>query len=232
MDRRLRACSWLCVCVLASGRCLGAEPTGPVKVPLELLSAEQRERVRAVIESPTLRVSGRPEVFACHSETYHWLLEHPDQACRLWRLLGAHCADVQEQGGGRFGWTDGQGSALHWDTVIRTPRQHVWYAEGRVKPGFLLGTVSVRALVILHLTEGHDREGQPAMRHQAELVLRADSAALAVAARVLGASAPGLAEQYVGQIETFFGALAWYLDDDTDRARELFEKLNAGQAGH
>jgi hypothetical protein len=144
---------------------------------------------------------------------------------RLWRRLGAKVADVQDQGGGRFGWADDKGSEVHWDCVLDAPGRRVWYAEGSVKPGLLLPAVPVRAVLALDYTEGRDVKGRPALRHQAELVVRTDSKAVALAARLMGSSAPHAAEQFLGQVEMFFGALAWHLDQHPDEAEKLFADL-------
>jgi hypothetical protein len=40
-------------------------------------------------------------------------------------------------------------------------------------------------------------------------------------ARLLGPSAPRLAEQYLGQLQLFFSALVWYLDQHPERAAGL-----------
>ena len=53
------------------------------------------------------------------------------------------------------------------------------------------------------------------------MILNTDSKVAALAARMLGVSAPRVAEQYVGQLQTFFGALAWYLSEHPDRVSEL-----------
>jgi hypothetical protein len=109
--------------------------------------------------------------------------------------------------------------------VIHSPQQRVWYAEGRVRPAPLLPAATVRAVVVLHCCDGPDGEGRPAVRHQIDLVLHTDSRALALAARLFGASAPRLAESYISEMEMFFGALAWYLSDNPDRAQALFQHL-------
>jgi hypothetical protein len=51
--------------------------------------------------------------------------------------------------------------------------------------------------------------------------LRCDGRAMALAARILGNSAPRLAEQYLGQLQMFYGGLSWYLCQDTARARRM-----------
>jgi hypothetical protein len=208
----------------AAGR--AASPSFPAaRVPLEELHPAVRERVRKVIEHPTLSARGPAEAFCCKPLLYHWLVEHPDHAVRLWRALGAQCTDIQSMGDGRFRWQDPQAGEVHWETVLRGPHQRIWYAEGEVKPAPLLPAASVRAVLVLHYVEGIDGEGRPAMRHQMDLVLHTDSRALALAARLFGASVPRVAEQYIGQMEMFFGALAWYLSEHPARAKALFEQV-------
>jgi hypothetical protein len=185
------------------------------------LAEAYRDKVRAVLRRPALRVQGPAESFACQLPFYYWLLDHPQEAVRLWQGLGVPCAAIELRGPDGFGWRDGQGSDLTWHTVARTPAQRVWYAEGQVKPGQLLPSAAVRAVVCLHHVEGRGPEGRPAIRHHVELFVQTDNRALALAARVLGASAPRLAEQYVAQVQTFFGALAWYLDEHPEQARAL-----------
>jgi hypothetical protein len=180
--------------------------------------------VRAVLERPTLATRGPSEVFTCRPEHYYWLLDHPDQAVRLWRLLGIKCAAIADRGG-YFTWDDGKGSRMRWQEVHRSSERLVLFAEGRVDPGFLLPTTSVQAVIVVYHTEGTDATGRPAMRQRIEMAVHADSQAVATAARLIGASAPHLAQQYVGQIQMFYGALAWYLNQHPRHAEVLFEQL-------
>ena len=202
-----------------------APETGPVcSVPLNELAPAERERVRFVLERPTLTARGRSEVFTCQPDHYFWLLDHPVQTVRLWRCLGVKCADIAEQGAS-FSWNDGKGSAMRWHEVYRSAELRVWYADGKVNPSFLLPTASIQAVVAVHHTEGTDAVGRPAVRQHIELALHTDSHTLAAAAKLLGASVPHVAQQYVGQIQMFYGALAWYLDQHPSRAVKLFEQL-------
>src|SRR5438105_3489204 len=188
---------------------------------LDTVPEEYRTRVLALLEKPTLQARGPSETFHCQPPTYRWLLDHPDRAVAVWQKLGAEVTPISDRGNGRFGWRDEQGSDMSWQAIVRGPNDQVWYAEGVVRPGPLLPLVTVRALLVLHITEGHDATGRSAVRHQGELVLRTDSRAANLAARLLGASAPRMAEQYVAQIQTFFAALAWHLDEHPDKARKL-----------
>lgn len=203
----------------------------PPIVALESLPEKVRDKARLVMERPTLSAQGPIEVFNCDPTTYAWLLDRPDKALKLWHLLGAKCTDIQNRGGGRFGYRDELGSDVRWETVLSNSRQRIWYAEGQVKPAVLLPAAQLQALLVLNFVEGSDSQGRPAVKHQMHLLLHTDSHAVALATRFLGASAPRIAEQYVGQIEMFFGALAWYLDQHPEHARELFAQIEKTGSG-
>lgn len=191
------------------------------RVPLQELPAEVREPVRRVVEQPTLFSQGPTEDFAGRSELYEWFLDHPDRAAVAWRRLGAPCLEIADQGGGFFSWSDGQGTNVRWETVFRGVGLRVWYAEGSGRPAPLLPSVPLRAVVVLRHGERHDAAGRCRLSHQADLFLQTDSKTAALVARLLGPSVPRLAEQGLSQLELFFSALVWYLDQHPDRAESL-----------
>ena len=192
-------------------------------VPLDALQPADREHVRAVVERPTLTT--RPsEVFTCRPEHYHWLLDHPDQAVRLWHMMGVKCADIVDRGG-YFTWDDGKGNGLHWREVYRGSERRVFYAEGRIDPGFLLPTAAVQAVVVVQHTEGTDTAGRQAVRQRIELALHTDSHAVATAARLIGGIGPAPGTAIRRSDADFLGALAWYLNQHPRHAEMLFEQL-------
>jgi hypothetical protein len=223
---------WLCVAVCTLGAGAGtacaeeassSRAAAGAPVPLDDLPKGVRDSVRAVVEHPTLHTSGPTESFTCKPAQYYDFLEHPDRAVALWRKLGAKCLSISDRGKGRFGWADEHGSDVHWDLVLSGPKTRVWYSEGQVRPNAWLPTVSFQAVVVLHLTETKDADGRPMVRHQAELFIHSDSKTAALAARLLGPSAPRMAENYIAQIQTFFSALSWYCNEHPE-ALERLEK--------
>jgi len=192
------------------------------RLPLDELPPAIRDKVRRVIEQPSLSASGPIEEFAGRPALYYWLLDHPDRAAQAWRRLGAPALDITDRGQGRFGWADQQGSDLIWDTVYRTPEMRIWYAEGRARPGLLLPSLSVRAVVVMRHGQRIDTLGRTRIYHQADLYLQTDNKTAALLARWIGPSAPRLTEQCVVQLEVFFSALTCYLDRHPERAEPLF----------
>lgn len=188
---------------------------------LDELPEPMRLKARKVLDKPAMYARGRPETFRCQPEIYHWLLDHPDRAVKAWQRLGARCMNIAARGENSFGCKDNQGTDMVWSAIVSNPREQVWYAEGVVRPGFLLPVVGVKALFVVRIDECRDALGRAAVRHQGEVVLSCDSKAIGLATRLLGASAPGMAEEYIGQIQTFFAALAWYLNEHPERSARL-----------
>ena len=203
-------------------------------IPLDRLPPKVRDGVRRVLEQPTLVAQGPAEVFRARASFYRWLLDHPDRAVQMWHRLGARCITIRERGAGKFGWADGQGTDISWQTIHSAPGTQVWYAEGVATPGPVLPAVPLRAVVVLRyaetsalsslLPEGQAR-GRTLMFHQAEVFVQTDSQTAALIAKLLGSSAPKLAEKCIGQMEMFFSALAWYVDRHPERAETLLSGL-------
>jgi hypothetical protein len=194
------------------------------RIPLGELPPGTRDKVKKVLDRPTIFTLGPRESFTCCPNVYQWLLDHPQHAVAAWRRLGAHCTEIEERADGKFGWTDGQGSDVHWWTVHRGSELRVWYAEGQVRaPGIPL--IPVRAVVVIRYTERRNQAGRTLIQHQTELFLQTDSRAVALIAKVMHAAAPQEAEKYAGQLEMFFSALSWYLDQHAEKAETIMKGL-------
>ena len=201
-------------------------------VPLANIPDKFRDGVRLTIEKTTLFTQGPVESFACQPHVYLWLVEHPDRGVQAWRRLGAQCVMISERGAGRFGWRDEHGSDLQWETVYSAGDRHIWYAEGKVRPGLLLPLVPVKALVVLRYAQqdAQASSGVQIMQHQADMFLYTDSAGAALATKLLGSAAPNMAQQCVTQMQMFFSGMAWYIHRYPDRAAALFAAPAPGEA--
>jgi hypothetical protein len=203
-------------------------------IPWDRLSPKIREGARRTLEQPTLTAHGPAEVFRARPSFYCWLLDHPDRAVQMWHRLGARCLTITDRGGGRFGWADGQGTDISWQTIFTAPGLQVWYAEGMATPGPVLPPIPVKAVVVLRYAASSalsplipDSEGRSRtlMFHQADLFLQTDSQAAALITKLLGPSAPKMAERCVGQMEMFFSALAWYVERHPEQSETLLSGL-------
>jgi hypothetical protein len=199
----------------------------PVSVPWEELSPTTTATVKAILDRPTVFAKGPAETFPCAPEQYYWLLDNPDRAVTAWRRLGAKCVSIQRRGQGKFGYVDEQGTDISWEIIHQSANVRIWYAEGKVKPSPVMPLVPVKVMIILHCNEGKTQDGTVVMQHQAEVVVHTDSKAAAAVTKMMGQSAPKLAEQGLSQLGLFFSALSYYLDRHPDRVDMLFRPEGA-----
>jgi hypothetical protein len=197
------------------------------RVPLQEIPPAIRDQVHEMLEHPTVFGRGPAEAFAGQAELYEWLLDHPDKGVQAWRRLGARCTEITDQGEGKFAWTDGHGSEIRWHTIYQNAALRVWLAEGKVRPGLLLPAVPVQMIVVLRHGKRPDGPDRTLIYHQASIFLLTDSKTATLATRLLGPSAPRIAEQCLGQMETFFSALVWYLGQHPERTEKLLGSVRS-----
>jgi|ERR1051326_4658413 hypothetical protein len=180
-------------------------------LPLEKLSPELRERLTKVVDHPAVYTHGPMDEIVCDAPTYFWLLDHPDRATRAWCRLGAKCVDIRDAGNDSFTCSDTNGNDVRWSTVYRSPEMRIWYAEGTIKVGALVKPVTGEAVLVVRHVEGTDAKGRTVIRQQTDMIVHADSKTATLVAKLLGATMPQLAEQYIVHQGKFFSLLATYL---------------------
>lgn len=196
-------------------------PEWTAPVPIELLPPGVRENVTKVVAQPTLVARGPAEQF--RAGIYEWLIDHPDRTAVAWRRLGVPCVGIGDLGNGRYTWSDGQGSDLTWQTIVHAAEARVWYAEGNAKPGPMLPVMPVKAVCVLRFDKRNDIDGNTIVRHEVDVYLQTDSKAAAVIAKLLGPTAPRVADQGASQLLLFFSAMAQHLEKHPEHVAVLFK---------
>jgi hypothetical protein len=200
---------------------LAAQKRAAARVPLHQVKDDLRERVKQVLDGPTLYTRGPAEAFTGQADFYDWLLDHPDRGVHAWRRLGARCQSISDKGNGSFVWTDGHGSEIRWQTAYNCDSLRVWYADGKVRPALLMPPVPVKLVVLLRHGKRPEGDERTLIFHQADVFMQTDSKTAVLMTKMLGSSAPRIAEQCLSQLETFFSGLVWYIDHHPDRAEKL-----------
>ena len=204
---------------------LKKQPGAPeISIPWDDLDERASSLARQMMEKPTVIARGPAETFPCAPDQYYWLLDNPDRAVIAWRRLGAKCVTIQRRGPGKFGYTDETGSEINWETIHQAPGMRVWLAEGKVKPSAVLPLVPVKALIILRHAEGKSQDGEVVMQHHVEVVIHTDSKAANAVTKMMGNSAPKLAEQGLGQLQMFYSALSYYIYRHPEKLETLFRE--------
>ena len=195
--------------------------TLPLPVALEAMPAATRDALMPVLKDPTITAVSKADDFVAHADMYQWLLDHPDRTSQAWRKLGIGAVEIKQLRDGRFVWRDDNGSELVWQSVARGPNGRVWYAEGKVKPAALSPAIPVTAVAVLNHTEKARATGDAVITHRIEIFMHTDSKAAALVTKLLGDSAPKMAQQGSEQLLMFFSGIAKYTHDKPEKAQGL-----------
>ena len=187
----------------------------------EVVDAKHREAVIAVVKKPTISTRGVAPEVTCTPAVYEWLLEHPDRVSLAWQRLKVPCVEIIDVGSGKFTWADGEGSELTWQTVGRFPDGLVWYATGKVKASAVTPTVPVKAVVVMHHPKKPAPDGTATLSPVAHVYLQTDSKAANVVLKLLGPTAPKLAEEGAEQLLYFFSGIAKYVQKHPEKSDDL-----------
>lgn len=194
----------------------------PTRVVLsDVVDPPFRNAVLDVVRRPTMTTRGTSSDVACSPELFTWLLDHPDRTAAAWRRLQVPAVDITDTGKGRFFWSDTDGSDLSWQTVGTFPEGRVWYATGKVKPAAVGPTIPVKAVVVVSHPGKAVGGGVAQISPSVQAFVQTDSKAAAVALRVLGPTAPKLAQEAADQLVLFFAGVARYVHAHPERADDL-----------
>lgn len=207
-------------------------PTSPAPTRIvlsEVVEPGYRDAVLGVARKPTIATRGISDAVVCTPAVYEWLLEHPDRTSLAWRRLKVPCVEISDIGNGKFSWADGEGSELTWQTVGRFPNGLVWYATGKVKPSAVTPSVPVRAVVVMTHPKEVGTNGTATISPAVQVYMQTDSKAATVVMRMMGPTAPKLAQQGAEQLLFFFTGIARYLQAHPDQVNNLLGPAKASR---
>lgn len=195
---------------------------GAVKVPLgDVVSADYRDAVMKIVQKPTVSTRATAPDVVCTVAMYEWLFDHPDRVSLAWQRMKVAAVPIADAGNGKFVWTDENGSEVAWQKVGTFADGLVWYATGKVKPGAAGPSVPVKAVAVLTRAQKAQKDGVAAFSTSVQIYLQSDSRAANLALKLIGPTAPKVAEQGAEQFLEFFNGIADYVQRNPKKADDL-----------
>lgn len=195
---------------------------GAVRANLsEIVHPDYRDAVTKVVKQPTVSTRATAPDVVCTASMYEWLFDHPDRVSLAWQRLKVAAVPIADSGNGQFAWTDENGSEVVWRVVGTFRDGLVWYATGKVKPAPAAPSVPVKAVAVLSRPQKAAKDGVAVFSTSVQVYLQSDSKAATLALRVLGPTAPKLAEQGAEQFLEFFNGIADYVQKNPTKADAL-----------
>jgi len=198
-----------------------APPAKTIKL-IDCVDEKYRDAVAAILKSPTISAKGTEPEFTAHASVYDWLLDRPDRTSTAWQRMSIPCVDIADLGKGQFFWGDANGSEISWQTVGTFEHGRIWFATGKVKPSPLLPSVPVKAVAVLHAPRGDVAEdGTATFKPVVHISIQCESRLAIAAMKMMGSSAPKLAEDGAEQLLFFFSGVARTIARKPERLEPL-----------
>ena len=188
---------------------------------LDVVRPEFHEGVLKCVRHPTVATQSAGDEIVCTVAVYHWLYDHPDRVALAWQRLKIPTVTITDLGSGKFGWTDENGSEVIWQTVGTFADGRVWYASGKVKISAVSPSIPIQATFIVSHPRKAEKDGVAVFVPHVQVYVHSDSKAANLALRVIGPSAPRLAEEAASQLLDFFGGIATVVQKNPTKAEML-----------
>jgi hypothetical protein len=229
---------WIILAAIAAASPAAAAPptpamTAPAQAPmpapagnsrinlLEVVRPEFHEAVLKCVRHPTVSTKSAGEEVICTVAVYEWLYDHPDRVALAWQRLKVPTVNITDLGNGKFAWTDENGSEVVWQTVGRFRDGRVWLASGKVKAVLGGPSVPIQATFIVSHPRRVEKDGVAVFTPNVQIYVHSDSKAAHVVLRLIGPTAPRLAEEAAGQLLDFFGGIAAVVQNHPSKAETL-----------
>ena len=195
---------------------------GAVRVSLsDVVHADYRDAVMKIVKQPTISTKAAAPDVVCTVSMYEWLFDHPDRVALAWQRLKVPAVPITDVGNGQFAWADENGSEVTWRVVGTFKDGLVWYATGRVKAAAAAPSVPVKAVAVLTRHQKAAKDGVASFSTGVQIYLVSDSKVATAAIRLMGPSAPKVAEQGAEQFLEFFNGIAEYVQKNPTKADAL-----------
>lgn len=123
-------------------------PPDTSKIPFDKIEGPFRDRIIEILQKPVSWHAGRQEMFPCHEDLLHWLIDHPDTVCEYWKQMGIFVTDVEPIEGGYL-CRDQAGATVKFYEACSQPNMRICYCIGEAPAGII--PFKMRAeLVIVH----------------------------------------------------------------------------------
>jgi hypothetical protein len=173
------------------------------RLPLAEFTPAIRERIRPVLESPTL--FRRLPKIRCEvdSRVYAYFTTHPDVAVSIWRAMGISDMQMRQTGPWEYetDLTDGTQGVV--SVLFRSADQHIVMCEGQFKSPLLARPIHSVGLMSLQVDYTRDAAGRNYATHSADVFVLFPSHAVEAVARLISPMSFKMADRNFEEVTLF-----------------------------
>jgi hypothetical protein len=144
-------------------------------IPLEELNEASREKLRPILEKPSLYRRMPVQVIGCDPDLHVFLIRYPEVIVNIWQLMEVTKVQVKRTGPYTFDATDGSGTVSKVELIYGRPDLHIFYATGYYEGPLFRNRIEGDCVVLLRSVYAQ-RDGRVQVTNCLDVFVRMEKA--------------------------------------------------------
>ncbi len=195
-------------------------------LPLERLTAEQRQAVASVLNDVSVYRRMPTCVLRCDPELYHFTLDNPEILVNIWHLLGLEDIVLERIAPTRFRAEDGVGTLGTAEVIDRSHDSMLVYGEGSYDGPLFVKPVRGRCLMFLRSRTVRETDGHYYITSRLDVFVALEQAGVELLAKTFGPLMTRVADYNFTQSMAFVQSLAEAAERNPHGVQRLARRLD------
>ena len=204
---------------------MAARKDALASIPRDKLTEAQIEKVRSVVNKPSVYRRMPTQVIRCDPDLYLFVMNHPEVMANIWQVMGIEDVVLQPQEDGRFLADDGAGTRGIGEFLHKSFDTHLVYAEGRYSGPLFSKPVEGSAVVLLKSAYNREPDGHYYISVRLDVFIRLDHVGLDFLAKTFQPLVVQVADYNFVATTNFLQSLSRTAEVNPKGMRRLAENL-------
>jgi hypothetical protein len=199
------------------------------EIPYDQLTAEARERIKKVVDSPSMFRRMPVNVVDCDPKMYRFLVRYPEVVVNIWQLMGITKVDTTRVGPFLINASDGVGTVTNIELVYGSQDTHVLYCEGHYEGPLFRKPLTGRCVLLLRSGYQQTEQQDWQITSRMDVFLQVDNMAVDAVTRTLHPLLGKSADLNFVQSTEFLERISTTTEENGPGMRRLAERLDKVQ---
>lgn len=198
-------------------------------IPFQQLTPAAQNKIRPVVQRPTLFRRMPVEKITCHPDIFLCLVRYPELVVNMWELMGATKLKVKRIGQYVLDSNDGAGTETQVELVYGTSKLHLMYADGIYSGPLFRRQLEGRSVLLLHSDYARNSRGEDIVTCTLDVFITLQNVGADLVARTLHPLVGKTADHNFAESARFVSQVSEQAEKNPAGMQRLTRRLNSVQ---
>ena len=194
-------------------------------LPLDQLSAENRQKVHTLVKSVSFYRRLPKVTFTVEPEVYNYFVAHPDVAVSIWRAMKISKLKMWQTGRFDYEADTGDGSVGSLEVLHVGGEKNLVTCDGLYKSQLFTKSIEAKSLLFLQTSFARQPDGTVLVTHWADLFVTFPSMTIDVVARIFSPLTVKMTDRTFTEISLFLKMMSMAMSRRPDWVEHITEKM-------